>query len=183
MHLVGTYNNTSNTTNWEALVHGVVEIENTVLSVIYDTKTNEFYGMIATIIIFAFRYLSSTTLGNLTYGGPSAPLYAALQVIYQPQDCNENKSSPTFYGSGQLALTSDSSSITVAALVNYDKCNSKWSISAVEDSKSWELAGLELDYLRIALTIAKVYYLVTSIQLISPIFFIIYRIAPTELRC
>ncbi len=45
VHLVGTYNDTSNSTKWEALIHGVITIEEITLSVIYDTSSSLFYGM------------------------------------------------------------------------------------------------------------------------------------------
>ncbi len=154
VHLVGTYNSTSNSTNWEALIHGVIEIEDIALSVIYDTSSSSFYGMLLLCILNVV--CANCVLGNLTYGEPTALVYAAMQVIYQPQDCNANGSSPAFTGSGQLSLSPGESSITVDALVSFDKCNSKWDISAIENSKSWELDGLELNSLNISLSGGKV---------------------------
>ncbi len=96
-----------------------------------------------------------------------------MQVVYQPQDCSKNNSSPQFSGSGHLTLTSGtSSSITVDALGSFDKCNSEWAISAVENSNSWLLDGLALNSLSISLIGEKVFTVTVKIILILTIKYI-----------
>ncbi len=86
--------------------------------------------------------------GNFTYGGPSQPVQASVQLLYQEVNCSSATVPPTFSGSGQLIVHTESSAFAFTTVsATYDKCTSSWAISADSGDEPWNIEGLTVSHL------------------------------------